>query len=127
MYAIIETGGKQYKVSPGQVINVNHLGLADGSTVELEKVLFIADDVTTSVGAPFVEGAKIIATTQGEYKDKKVIVFKYKAKVRYRRKTGHRQLYTRLSIDKILRSETADQLPAGDIETGTREVRGSGS
>ena len=73
-----------------------------GNTIELDRVLVLANEDKITVGTPTVEGAKIIATSQGEGKDKKIIVFKYKPKVRYRRKTGHRQLYTRLSIDKIL-------------------------
>lgn len=76
--------------------------MADGNTVELNKVLFIADGEKVTVGKPTVEGAKVIATSQGESKGKKVIVFKYKPKVRYRRKTGHRQFHTRLVIDKII-------------------------
>jgi len=68
----------------------------------LERVLLIADGDNVTVGKPIIDGAKVVATAQGESKDKKVIVFKYKPKVRYRRKMGHRQLHTRLVIDKIL-------------------------
>ena len=74
----------------------------EGDTIELDRVLLIADDERVTVGTPTVEGAKVIATSQGEGKGKKIIVFKYKPKVRYRKKTGHRQLYTRLTIDKIV-------------------------
>ena len=74
----------------------------EGNTVELDKVLLIADGERVTVGTPTVDGAKVIATSQGEGKGKKIIVFKYKPKVRYRKKTGHRQLYTRLVIDKIV-------------------------
>ncbi len=105
IYAIIETGGKQYEVTPGQVIDVDHLGVTEGNTVELDKVLLIADDDRVTVGTPTVEGAKVLATIQKEGKGKKIIVFKYKPKVRYRKKTGHRQLYTRLVIDKIMEAE----------------------
>jgi len=76
--------------------------VAEGNTVELDKVLLIADGDKVTVGTPTVEGAKVIATSQGEGKGKKIIVLKYKPKVRYRKKTGHRQLYTRLAIDKII-------------------------
>ena len=102
IYAVVETGGKQYKVSPGQTIDVERLDVAEGDTVELDKVLLIADGDKVTVGQPIVEGAKVVATSQGEGKGEKIIVFKYKSKVRYRRKKGHRQLYTRLLIDRIV-------------------------
>jgi len=105
IYAIIETGGKQYKVAPGQTIDVERLDVAEGNTVDLEKVLLIADGDEVTVGTPTVDGAKVIATSQGDGRGKKIIVFKYKPKVRYRKKTGHRQLYTRLSIDRIVGPE----------------------
>ncbi len=76
-----------------------------GNTVELDKVLLIADGDRVTVGTPIVDGAKVVATSQGGGKGKKIIVFKYKPKVRYRKKTGHRQLYTRLAIDKIISPE----------------------
>jgi len=107
IYAIIKTGGKQYKVSPGQTIDVERLDIAEGNTVELDRVLLIADDDKVTVGTPIVDGAKVIATSQGKGKGKKIIVFKYKPKVRYRKKTGHRQLYTRLTIDKIVEPESS--------------------
>lgn len=102
IYAVVETGGKQYKVTPGQAIDVERLDVAEGDTVELDKVLLIADGDKVTVGQPAVEGAKVVATSQGDGKGEKIIVFKYKSKVRYRRKKGHRQLYTRLLIDKIV-------------------------
>ena len=102
IYAIIETGGKQYKVTTGQTIDVERLEVAEGDAVELDRVLLIADGEGVTVGTPTVDGAKVVATSQGEGKGKKIIVFKYKPKVRYRKKTGHRQLYTRLAIDKIV-------------------------
>jgi len=105
IYAIIETGGKQYKVSPGQTIDVERLDVVEGNTVELDRVLLIADEGKVTVGTPIVDGAKVIATSLGEGKGKKIIVLKYKPKVRYRKKTGHRQLYTRLTIDKIVEPE----------------------
>ena len=79
------------------------MNVAPGDTVELDKVLFISDGDKTTVGTPTIEGAKVVATSQGDGKGKKIIVFKYKPKVRYRKKTGHRQLYTRLTIDKIVK------------------------
>ena len=89
-------------MSPGQTIEVDRLSVAEGSSVELDKVICIADDATVTLGRPTVEGAKVIATSQGEEKGDKVVVFRYKPKVRYSRKNGHRQLYTRLLIDKIV-------------------------
>jgi large subunit ribosomal protein L21 len=102
IYAIIETGGKQYRVSPGQTIDVERLEVAEGKSVDLDKVLLIGDGKKVTVGTPTVDGAKVKATSKGEGKGDKVIVFKYKPKVRYRKKTGHRQLYTRLVIDEIV-------------------------
>ena len=78
--------------------------MAEGDTVELDRVLLIADDDKVTVGTPTIDGAKVIATSKGEAKAKKITVFKYKPKVRYRKKTGHRQLYTSLAIDKIIES-----------------------
>ncbi|MFH1381288.1 MAG: 50S ribosomal protein L21 [Chloroflexota bacterium] len=99
----METGGKQYRVAPGQVIQVDHLDNAfEGDTVELDKVLLFSGDDKVTVGTPTVEGAKVVATSQGERRGRKVIVFRYKSKVRSRRKTGSHHLYTRLSIDKIV-------------------------
>jgi len=98
---IVLTGGKQYKVSPGETIEVERLPAAEGSTIELDKVLLIADGNKLTVGTPTVEGAKVVAEVLGEGKRDKIIVFKYKPKVRYRKKTGHRQIYTRLAIKEI--------------------------
>lgn len=108
IYAIIETGGKQYRVNPGQTIDVERLAVAEGDTVELDRVLLIADGDRVVVGAPTVDGAKVVATAKGEGRGKKIIVFRYKPKVRYRKKTGHRQSYTRLVIDKIVESGAAE-------------------
>lgn len=112
IYAIIETGGKQYRVAPGQVIEVDRLDVMEGDSVELDKVLLIADDDRVTVGTPIVEGAKVLATCQREKKGDKIIVFKYKPKVRYRRKIGHRPIYTELTIDKIIEPEAAAEEPA---------------
>jgi large subunit ribosomal protein L21 len=120
IYAIIETGGKQYKVAPGQVIDVERLDIAEGSTVELDRVLFLADGDEVMVGTPTVDGAKVIATSRGEGKGKKIIVLKYKPKVRYRKKTGHRQFYTRLAIDRI-------EWPVKKVSRRKKEVVASGA
>ena len=81
---------------------MERLGTAEGDSVELDRVLLIADGDNITVGKPIIDGARVLAKAGESGKGKKIIVFKYKPKVRYRRKTGHRQLYTRLSIDKIL-------------------------
>ena len=101
IYAVVETGGKQYKVSPGQTIEVEKL-TASGDTVELDKVYLVADGDKVIVGNPTVPGAKVIANVVGNGKGDKVIVYKFKAKVRYRRKKGHRQPYTKLAIKEIV-------------------------
>jgi large subunit ribosomal protein L21 len=127
IYAIIETGGKQYRVTPGQVIDVDHLDVVEGITVELDRVLLIGDDDNVAVGTPTVEGAKVIATSRGSGKAKKVIVFKYKPKVRYRRKKGHRQLYTTLAIDKIVTPGTKTSEPTKRVSRRKKEVTESGA
>ena len=102
-YAIVETGGKQYKVAAGQKVNVDYLALGEGKEVELSRVLLIADGKDTIIGNPTIDDAKVTATCLNEGKGDKVIVFKYKPKVRYRKKTGHRQLFTRLEIREIVK------------------------
>jgi large subunit ribosomal protein L21 len=111
IYAIIETGGKQYKVTQGQTIDVERLNAEEGSTVQLDKVLMIADGDKTTVGQPLIEGARVTATVKKNGRGDKIIVFKYKAKVRYRRKNGHRQPFTSLNIDKILGPGEEDVKP----------------
>lgn len=101
MYAVIETGGKQYRVSPGQTVEVELLPAEPGATVTLERVLLVSSDDTTTVGTPTVPGGAVVATVVGEGRGKKVIVFKYKSKKRYRRTTGHRQDYTYLTVTDI--------------------------
>ena len=111
---------------PGRSIDVERLDVAEGNTVELDKVLLIAEDDKVTVGTPTVEGAKVMATSQGEGKGKKIIVFKYKPKVRYRKKTGHRQFYTRLSIDKINQPGAQEEKPKKPRRT-KKEVTESGA
>ncbi len=102
IYAVIETGGKQIRVTPGSAFNAELLAAAPGETVELSRVLAISDDSGVTFGTPAIAGAKVIATALGNVRSKKVIVFKYKAKTRYRRKKGHRQDYTRLEVKEIV-------------------------
>jgi len=101
MYAIIETGGKQYKVQEGDVVFVEKLDVEDGSVVTFDKVLAVSKEGTLSVGTPVVSGASVSAKVLGQGKGKKIIVFKYKPKKGYRKKQGHRQPYTKVQIEKI--------------------------
>jgi len=101
--------------------------VAEGKTVELDRVLLVADGDKVRVGTPTVDGAKVVATSQGEGKGKKIIVFKYKPKVRYRKKTGHRQLYTRLVIDKIVEPEAVMGEPVKKVRRRKKEVTESGA
>lgn len=101
-YAIIETGSKQYRVKPGDVIEVERLDAEPGDTVNLDRVLLIGTDDGVTIGSPLVVGAHVTATVETEGKGKKVVIFKYKPKVRYRRKTGHRQWFSRLAIKEIV-------------------------
>ncbi|MGL4453595.1 50S ribosomal protein L21 [Clostridium mediterraneense] len=101
MYAVVTTGGKQYRVQEGDVLFVEKLDAEVESTVELTEVLAVAKDGEIKVGTPVVEGAKVVAKVLAQGKAKKVVVFKYKPKKDYRRKNGHRQPYTKLVIEKI--------------------------
>lgn len=102
MYAVVEADGKQHKVAPGDTIQVEKLPVSLGDKVELDRVLLVVDGEEVRVGRPVVEGAKVLATVSGEGKGEKVLVFKYKPHNRYRRKIGHRQPYTQLTIEEIL-------------------------
>lgn len=101
-YAIVEDGGKQYKVVEGGSIDVDRYQADVGDQIDLERVLLVTDGEETTVGTPYVEGAKVEATIASHVKGKKIVVFKYKPRVRYRVKQGHRQKYTRLKIDSIV-------------------------
>lgn len=100
-YAVFKTGGKQYRVKPGDVLDVEKLQVGVDSIAEFGDVLAVSDNGEVTFGAPYVPGAKVLAQVQSHYKDRKVIVFKYKAKTRYRRKRSHRQTYTRVLIQDI--------------------------
>ena len=100
-YAIFKTGGKQYRVKPGDVLDVEKLPLEIGSVAEFDQVLAVSAGGEVSFGAPTLPGARVLAQVQAQEKDRKVIIFKYKAKTRYRRKRGHRQPYTRVLIQDI--------------------------
>ncbi len=93
-------------MTPGQVVDVDLLGVAKSGTVELDKVLLIADGDKVTTGKPVVEGAKVVATSMGDIRDRKIWVFKFESKNRYSKKNGHRQSHTRLVIDKIVGPES---------------------
>lgn len=101
MYAVIETGGKQYKVQEGDIIFVEKLEAEENSAVTFDKVLAISNEGNVNFGKPLVANASVEGKVLGHGKDKKIIVFKYKPKKGYRNKTGHRQPYTKVQIDKI--------------------------
>jgi large subunit ribosomal protein L21 len=101
MYAVIETGGKQYRVQKGERLRIEKLEAASGTKVNFP-VLLIADGQNVKVGKPHVHGAEVTATVHGEEKGEKLTVFKYRRRKGYRRKTGHRQQYTAVLIDDIL-------------------------
>ena len=101
-YAVFKTGGKQYRVKPGDTLDVEKLPAGVDSVAEFGEVLAVSDGGEVTYGSPYVAGAKVLAQVQTHYKDKKIVVFKYKSKTRYRRKKGHRQIYTRLLIQDII-------------------------
>ena len=101
MYAVIETGGKQLKVSEGETVLVEKLDGEVGSDFVFDKVMTVVDGDNTKIGTPYVDGAKVSATIVKQDKNKKVIVFKYRSKTNYRKKTGHRQPYTKVTIKSI--------------------------
>lgn len=101
MYAIIKTGGKQYRVQEGDSIFVEKLDADIDSNVVFDQVLAVVNDGDVKIGAPVVEGAKVTAKVLAQGKEKKILVFKYKAKSNYRRRQGHRQPFTKVSIEKI--------------------------
>ncbi|AEH44762.1 ribosomal protein L21 [Thermodesulfatator indicus DSM 15286] len=101
MYAVIKTGGKQYKVRPGDTIRVEKLPGEPGQEIELTDVLLVAKDDDLKIGQPLVEGAKVIATIVNQGRSKKIIVFKKKRRKNYKKKMGHRQYYTELQIKEI--------------------------
>jgi large subunit ribosomal protein L21 len=102
MYAIIETGGKQYKVSENEIIKVEKLDAEEGSDFEFSKVILINKDGEITTGNPYLENARVIGEVLETKKDKKIIVFKFKRRKNYKRKKGHRQFYTKLKIKDIL-------------------------
>ena len=101
MHAIIETGGKQYKVTEGDTLYIEKLDVQDGDAVTFDKVLAVLDGDKATFGAPVVDGAKVNASVVKNGKGKKIMIFKYNPKKGYRRRQGHRQPYTKVTIGKI--------------------------
>jgi len=100
-FAVIETGGKQYKVSAGDKIKVEKLAGVAGADLIFDKVLLVADGDKVEIGAPYVAGAKVATTVARQMRDKKKIIFKYHSKTRYRRKKGHRQELTEVTVVSV--------------------------
>ncbi|HWQ12654.1 MAG TPA: 50S ribosomal protein L21 [Roseiflexaceae bacterium] len=109
MYAIIRDRGMQYRVEVGQVVDLPLLDAEPGSQVEFGEVLLVGGGEQTLVGAPLVAGARVLAKVVGDVKGDKIVVFRYKNKKRYRRRTGHRQGYTRVAISDIQSTDTAER------------------
>ncbi len=107
-YAIVEDGGKQYRAVEGGTIEVDRYPSEVGDQIDLERVLLVADGDEITIGTPTITGARVQATVVSQVKGPKIIVFKYKPKIRYRVKKGHRQKYTRLQIDAILLDEETE-------------------
>lgn len=101
MFAIIEAGGKQYKVSKGDKLELEKINAEDGSDVTFQEVLLISDDKTVKIGKPFIEGATVVAKVLNQMRDEKIIVIKKESKKRYQRKQGHRQYLTVVEIMEI--------------------------
>jgi len=117
MYAIVETGGKQYRVRPGDTIAVERLAGEPGETLDLERVLLVGGDGDeTRLGTPALDGAVVRAEVIEHGRGEKIIVFRYKSKVRYRRRTGHRQALTRLRITDILLDKSQTSRAEADAE-----------
>lgn len=105
MYAIVETGGKQYRMRPGDVLDVEKLQGEPDSEIQFDRILAVKDGDTLKVGAPVVEGARVKARVLEHRRDRKVIIFKYKRRKGYRRKRGHRQWLTRVRVEEILEDD----------------------
>ena len=101
-YAIIEAGGKQYRAEEGKLITVDLLTAEIGETIIIDKVVLLVDDDSVTVGTPYIKGASVNTTVDDQIKGKKILVFKYKSRINYRKHTGHRQKYTSLLVDSIV-------------------------
>ncbi len=101
MYAVIKTGGKQYKVSEGETLKVEKIDVEAGASIDLNEVLMVADGDDVKIGTPFVDGGKVSATIESHGRHKKIRIVKFKRRKHYRRQMGHRQSYTEIKIEKI--------------------------
>lgn len=101
MYAVIETGGKQYRVEEGEIVPVDLLGQKKDGTINFDKVLLLADGANVTIGQPYISGAKVSGKIVDQQKDEKVTIIKFKPKTGYKRKQGHRQSYDLVKIEKI--------------------------
>jgi large subunit ribosomal protein L21 len=108
MYAVIKTGGKQYRVSQGDVLRVEKLTADVGSSIDLDRVLMVADGDDVSIGAPFIEGGKVTATVRSHGRGEKIKIIKFRRRKHYRKQMGHRQGYTEIEITGIGESEKTD-------------------
>ncbi|MFC1754049.1 50S ribosomal protein L21 [Thermoproteota archaeon] len=115
MLAIIETGGKQYKVKEGTIIDIEKIEVEPSETITFDDVLLVSSDTETLIGQPFVKDAKVSATVLNQIKDKKKIIFKFKRKTGYKKTQGHRQNLTTIKVDKIQIKKTA-KAPASEPE-----------
>jgi len=102
VYAVVRTGGKQYRVEEGRAVKVDHLPGEPGDSIELGDVLLMGEGETITIGAPTIEGARVVGTIAEQGRNAKIIVFRYKSKTRSRKKTGHRQHFTKIVVDDIL-------------------------
>jgi large subunit ribosomal protein L21 len=127
MYAVVTTGGKQYRVEAGSELIVERLAAEPGASITFDRVLLVGDGEVVTVGTPTVAGARVIGTVLGEHLGPKLIIFKFKQKVKYRRTTGHRQHLTRVRIDEIsaggkrATAEQAKRASATEAEPGAGE------
>ena len=123
MYAVIETGGKQYRVQEGDVVTVEKLNVEAGQKIEFDKVLVLAGEGDLKIGTPYVEGAKVTGEVVENGKGKKVIIFKYKAKKDYRKKQGHRQPYTMVKIESLGGDAPKAAVPAAEVKAEAEEAK----
>lgn len=123
MYAVIETGGKQYRVQEGDVVTIEKLNVEAGDKIEFDKVLVLADEGDLKVGAPYVEGAVVSGEVVENGKGKKVIIYKYKSKKDYRKKQGHRQPYTMVKIESLGGKSAPKAAPAAPKAEAKEEVK----
>ena len=125
MYAVVSTGGKQYRVEPGTLLSVERLAGEPGASVTFDRVLLVGDGDEVMIGTPIVDGASVSGTVLGEERGPKIVIFKFKQKVKYRRRTGHRQNLTRVRIDRIEaagRSASVEERAAAPVEQPAAET-----